>query len=107
VPEQRIDLIREVLEPAGIRLNLRTAELTIAILQLVASRRGIAALPSWGVKSYVDHDYVLAKRIAPNGLQSELYATVPKALGGKPFVADFVAIVRTICAAQLDGIELI
>ncbi|WP_029049256.1 LysR family transcriptional regulator [Cupriavidus sp. amp6] len=107
VPEQRIDLIREVLEPAGIRLQRRTAELTVAVLQLVASRRGVAALPNWGVKNYVDHDYVLAKRIGPRGLWSELYATVPAPLALRPYVADFVAIVRDTCAAQLDGIELL
>ena len=107
VPEQRIDLIREVLEPAGIRLQRRTAELTVAVLQLVASRRGVAALPNWGVKNYVDHDYVQAKRIGARGLWSELYATVPAPLARRPYVADFVAIVRDTCAAQLDGIELL
>lgn len=107
VPEQRIDLIREVLVPAGIHLERRTAELTVAVLQLVASRRGVAALPNWGVKNYVDHDYVLAKRIGPRGLWSELYATVPAAMARRPYVADFVSIVRDTCAAQLDGIELL
>lgn len=107
VPEQRIDLIREVLEPAGIRLERRTAELTVAVLQLVASRRGVAALPNWGVKNYVDHDYVLAKRIGAKGLWSELYATVPTAMADRPYVDDFMVIVRDICAAELDGIELL
>jgi len=107
VPEARIDLIREVLQPAGIRLERRTAELTVAILQLVASRRGIAALPNWGVKNYVDHDYVVAKRVGPHGLWSELHASAPKALGAKPYLAEFVGIVRQTCAAQLDGIELL
>src|SRR5581483_4080339 len=82
VPESRIDLIREVLEPAGVKLERRTAELTIAIMQLVASRRGIAALPNWGVKNYIDHDYVLAKRVEPKGLWSELYAIAGQALAG-------------------------
>jgi len=107
VPESRIDLIREVLEPAGLKLERRTAELTIAIMQLVASRRGIAALPNWGVKNYVDHDYVLAKRIGAGGLWSELYAVAPKGIAGRPYFDDFVKIVRDICAAQLDSIELI
>ena len=107
VPEARIDLIREVLVPANVKLERRTAELTIAILQLVASRRGIAALPNWGVKNYVDHDYVVAKRIGAKGLWSELYATAPKALTAKPYLADFEDIVRRTCVAQLDGIELI
>lgn len=107
VPESRIDLIREVLEPAGIKLERRTAELTIAIMQLVASRRGIAALPNWGVKNYVDHDYVLAKRVKPKGLWSELYAVTGEAFAGRPYFDDFVAIVRDTCAAQLEGIELL
>jgi len=107
VPESRIDLIREVLAPAGVKLERRTAELTIAIMQLVASRRGIAALPNWGVKNYVDHDYVLAKRVEPKGLWSELYAIASSAFAGRPYFDDFVAIVRDSCAAQLEGIELL
>lgn len=107
VPEQRIDLIREVLTPAGIHLPRRTAELTIAVLQLVASRRGVAALPNWGVKSYVDHDYVVAKRIGAKGLWSELYAVAPTGLANKPYLADFVQIVRDTCTATLDGIQLL
>jgi LysR family transcriptional regulator for metE and metH len=107
VPEERIDLIRQVLKPAGIKLTRRTAELTVAILQLVASRRGIAALPNWGVRNYVDLDYVIARRIGAKGLWSDLYAVVPRALAGRPYVTEFVDIIRTKCAAGLDGIELL
>jgi LysR family transcriptional regulator for metE and metH len=107
VPPQRIDLIREVLTPAGVKLQRRTAELTIAILQLVASRRGIAALPGWGVKSYVDHDYVIAKRIGAKGLYSDLYAIVNRADATRPYVGDFIGIVRQTCASQLPGIQLL
>ena len=107
VPEERIDLIREVLKPAGVRLPRRTAELTIAIMQLVASGRGIAALPNWGVKNYVELDYVLAKRIGAQGLWSDLYAVVPRALADKPYVSELAAIIRTKCAAELDKVELL
>jgi LysR family transcriptional regulator for metE and metH len=107
VPEQRIDLIREVLQPAGIRLPRRTAELTVAVLQLVASRRGVAALPNWGVKNYVDHDYVLAKRIGAGGLWSELHAIAAKPLAGRAHWHDFVDIVRSNAQATLDGIKLL
>jgi LysR family transcriptional regulator for metE and metH len=107
VPEERIDVIREVLRPAGVPFQRRTAELTIAILQLVASRRGVAALPNWGVKSYVDQDYVIAKRIGTNGLWSELYALAPKALAGRPYMPELVRIMREQCQKQLPGIELL
>lgn len=110
VPDCRIDLIREVLAPAGIKPKRRTAELTIAILQLVASRRGISALPNWGVKNYVAHDYVIARPIdhkSSKGLWSELHAIVPIALKDKPYVDDFVEITRAVCVQQLDGIALL
>ena len=107
VPPRRIDLIREVLEPAGIKLERRTAELTIAILQLVASRRGIAALPNWGVKNYVDHDYVIAKRIGAKGLWSSLYVVARNTTAKKKYLQDFVGIVREKCAAELPGIKLL
>ncbi len=107
VPEDRIDLVRQVLKPAGIRLERRTSELTVAILQLVASRRGIAALPNWGVRNYVDLDYVIARRIGAKGLWSDLHAVVPRSLAGRPYVAEFVEIIRAKCAAGLPGIELL
>jgi LysR family transcriptional regulator for metE and metH len=107
VPEQRIDLIREVLGPAGIRFERRTAELTVAILQLVASRRGLAALPNWAIKNYVDYDYVLSKPVGEQGLWSDLFVSVPPALESKAYVVDFVSVIREQCARTLDGIRLL
>lgn len=105
VPAERIDLIRRVLKPAGIRPQRRTAELTVAILQLVASRRGIAALPNWGIKSYTDYEYVIARRIGRAGLWSDLYATMTKETAGRPYAADFVATAKARCFETLDGLE--
>lgn len=107
VPEGRIDLIRELLRPAGVNFQRRTAELTVAILQLVASRRGVAALPNWAIKNYVDYDYVIARPIGEHGLWSDLFVSVPPALKGRAYVADFVKVIREQCAATLDGIKLL
>ncbi|MGO4381086.1 LysR substrate-binding domain-containing protein [Pseudoduganella sp. RAF53_2] len=107
VPEERIDLIREVLRPAGVQYTRRTAELTVAILQLVASRRGVAALPNWAIKNYVDYDYVIARPIGEQGLWSDLFVSVPEGLRQKAFVTDFVNVIREQCAASLDGIRLL
>lgn len=71
---------------------------------LVASRRGVAALPSWGLQSYLEHDYVQAVRIGPKGLWSELHAICPKALASRPYMQDMAQIIRQQCA-QLPGIE--
>jgi LysR family transcriptional regulator for metE and metH len=107
VPESRIDLIREILLPAGIQFERRTAELTVAILQLVASRRGVAALPNWAIKNYVDYDYVQAKPVGAHGLWSDAFVSVPPALAGQAYVADFVNVIREQCARTLDGIKLL
>lgn len=107
VPDQRVDLIREVLAPAQIRFLRRPAELTAAMLQLVASRRGIAALPGWAVKQYLDDDYVVARAVGEHGLWGELLVSVPAALEQQAYVRDFVHVIRAHCAATLDGIKLL
>lgn len=107
VPEERIDVIRQILKPANIQFNRRTAELTIAIMQLVASRRGLAALPSWGIQSYVEHDYVLAKPIGIKGLWSELYAIGTNEMMSRPYAKDLARIIRDTCAKKLSGIKLL
>lgn len=104
VPEDRIDLIHHVLKPAGVHPERRTAELTVAILQLVASRRGIAALPSWGLKNYVEHDYVIARRIGSGGLWSNLYASTLKETATRPYLRDFLVTSKNTCFATLEGI---
>ncbi len=106
VPDTRIDVIRQVLSPEHIQYNRRTAELTIAIMQLVASRRGIAALPSWGIQSYVEHEYVIAKPIGKKGLWSELYATGMQETMVRAYAADLARIIRECCAENLRGIKL-
>ncbi|MGV7211088.1 LysR family transcriptional regulator [Oxalobacteraceae bacterium A2-2] len=106
-PEQGVDLIREVLQPARIHYRRRTAELTVAMLQLVASRRGIAALPSWAIRQHIQDDYVAARPVGEQGLWSDLFVTVPEALRHQAYVLDFVNVIREQCAASLDGIKLL
>lgn len=107
VPEDRIDLIRQVLKPESIDFERRTAELTIAIMQLVASRRGLAALPNWGIQSYVEHEYVIAKPIGKKGLWSELHAIAKPDVMQRPYAQDLVKIIRDTCAEKLEGIRLL
>lgn len=105
VPEERIDLIRQVLIPAGVSWQRRTTELTVAILQLVASRRGIAALPGWGIKNYLDYEYVIARRIGTSGLWSDLYLSVREEDAALRYLQDFLKTIDQICFARLDGIR--
>jgi LysR family transcriptional regulator for metE and metH len=104
VPDRRIDLIRYVLKPARIRPKRRTTELTMAVLQLVASRRGVAALPSWAVTNYLRYGYVIARRIGKNGLWSNLYGVTTKEVARQSFIRDFLDTARRECFAKLNGL---
>ncbi|MCX7207799.1 MAG: LysR family transcriptional regulator [Proteobacteria bacterium] len=107
VPDDMLDLIRKVLKPAGINPKRRTTELTAAILQLVASRRGIAALPSWSVQHYLERGYVVAKPITEQGLTSDLYAAITQAQTDTAFVKDFVTTMREVSRISLPGVTLL
>ncbi|MEO8154777.1 MAG: LysR family transcriptional regulator [Rhizobacter sp.] len=89
VPDALLDIMR-VLTPAGVNPRRRTSELTVAILQLVASRRGIAVLPSWSVQPYVDRGYVSTRPVGKRGLTSRLYAAGKAGLSQRPYVRAFV-----------------
>lgn len=105
VPDRMLDLVRRVLKPAGIDPPRRTAELTIAILQLVASRRGLACLPGWAVENYIERGYVLAKPIGKKGLWGELYMAIRGR--EKSARADFAQTLRQTVRTALPGIKLI
>ena len=107
VPDEMLDLVRQVLEPAGVRPARRTSELTVAMLQLVASGRGVAALPLWAVQPYLDRGYVTARPIGPAGLTGRLYAACAPMTSARPYLADFVQITRETCFLSLTGIELL
>jgi len=107
VPDEMLDLVRRVLVPAGVAPARRTTELTVAMLQLVASGRGLAALPLWAVKSYLDRGYVASQRIGAQGLEGRLYAAVPESLRARPYVAEFVRLMRETSLTTLPGITLL
>jgi LysR family transcriptional regulator for metE and metH len=107
VPDDMLDVVRQVLKPAGLDTARRTTELTVAMLQLVASRRGIATLPLWAAQSYLDRDYVIARRITADGLTGRLYAACLPELSGKPYLSDFVQSTRESCFLNLGSIQLL
>jgi LysR family transcriptional regulator for metE and metH len=104
VPDDMLDVIRNFLRPRGIEPKRRTAELTVAILQLVASRRGIAALPGWAVQSYLEAGYVLGKRIGKNGLRAELYAVTSEQFSELAYIKDFIETVRAVSFKRLKNL---
>lgn len=107
VPDDMLDLLRKVLQPKGINPPRRTSELTIAIIQLVASKRGIAALPYWAVLPYLERGYVVARQITENRLQSELYAAVREHDVDTAFMQDFYHTVKSQSFSTLPGLSIL
>jgi LysR family transcriptional regulator for metE and metH len=105
VPDEMLDLMKHCLTPAGISPKRRTAELTVAILQLVASGRGIAALPSWTVGNYIERGYVVSRPIGQTGLRCELYAATTKSGAEAAYIREFIALTRTQSLTELAGVS--
>ncbi|AZD06177.1 Transcriptional activator MetR [Pseudomonas chlororaphis] len=107
IEEDALDIVKSVLRPAGITVNRRTTELTVAILMLVAARRGIAVLPRWAVQTYLQRQYVTAKPITSSGLISDIWAATLPEESAKPYVVEFLSLLRETTAAAIPDVELI
>lgn len=95
VEDAMLDVMKHVLLPAGIHPRRRNAELTVAILQLAASGRGIAALPAWSVVPYLARGYIKAKRIGPDGLHCALFGATTAAGATTAYLQEFVEIIQS------------
>lgn len=107
VPDDMLDVVRQVLRPAGVNsAGRRTTELTVAMMQLVASKRGIATLPVWAAQNYINRDYVLPIRITTDGLTGSLYAATLPELSTKTYLQDFVNTIRETSFLKLPNVRL-
>jgi LysR family transcriptional regulator for metE and metH len=107
IPDDRLDIVREVLRPAKMDPPRRKTELTVAILQLVASGRGVAALPGWTVQPFLDRNYVVGRPVGKKGLHSRLYAATTTAASELAYMQEFIRIMRDVSFATLKGIKQI
>ena len=107
VPDDMLDLYRQVLKPKGINPPRRTTELTIALIQLVASRRGIATVPYWAALPYLEKGYVVARKITEEGLYSNLYAAIRKEDVNLAYIEDFRQTVKTQSFSTLPGLSVL
>lgn len=105
VPDEMLDLPKKILIPKNINPPRRHSELTIAIIQLVASRRGIAALPYWTVMPYLEKGYIVHRQITSDGLQSKLYAAIRTEDTDKSYLNNFCQIIRERGFADLPGLS--
>jgi len=106
VERDRLDVFTGFLDPADVDpQEVRTAELTPMMVQLVASGRGVACLPNWALTEYTKNGTVLAKKMGEAGLWSTLYAAIREDQQEAPFMEDFLATAIDTCFTHLQGIR--
>ncbi|NIR61881.1 MAG: LysR family transcriptional regulator, partial [Gammaproteobacteria bacterium] len=106
VERERLDVYRYFLEPAGVEpAGRRTTELTAMMLQLVASARGVAALPNWAMEQYLSRGYVTARPLGRDGMHGTLYAALRVSDSERPFMRAFLATARRVSFQTLRSIE--
>ncbi len=106
VERQRLDIFTAFLDPADIEpAAIRTAELTPMIAQLVASQRGIAALPNWALTEYLGQGWLSISHLGPQGVWRTLYAAVRSEDAQSDYVRAFIKQARETCFRTLQGIK--
>ncbi|MFA5702652.1 MAG: LysR substrate-binding domain-containing protein [Advenella sp.] len=74
VDVERLDIYNQFLLPAGITpLRHKTIETTDIMLQMVASNRGVAALPRWLVEEYAEKLPIVPVRLGADGLAKQIF----------------------------------
>ncbi|MEG0633378.1 HTH-type transcriptional regulator CatM [compost metagenome] len=108
IERNRLDIFTRFLDPADIEpAQVRTSELTVMMMQLVASGRGVCCLPNWAVHEYTSRGYVIAKRLGEEGLQAMLFAAVRSDMLEVPYVSDFLLTAKDISFATLAGVNAV
>jgi LysR family transcriptional regulator for metE and metH len=74
VAPDRLDIYTEFLQPAGMAPKRhKTIETTDVMLQMVASQRGVAALPRWLVQEYAGKFDVVPVRLGQTGIAKQIF----------------------------------
>jgi len=108
VEKQRLDVFTAFLNPADVEpAALRKAELTPIIVQLVASRRGVAALPNWALTEYLDQGWLHLCHLGEHGVWRTLYAAVRAEDADTSYLQAFMTQARETCFRTLDGIRAV
>jgi len=74
VSTDRLDIYNQFLSPAGITPKRhKTIETTDIMLQMVASGRGVAALPRWLAEEYQDKMPIVPVRLGEGGIAKQIF----------------------------------
>lgn len=105
VEKQRLDIFTQFLDPADIEpAEIRKAELTPIIMQLVASLRGVASLPNWALAEYQQNPWLRTAKLGENGIWRTLYAAKRSEDSDADYMVAFLEQAQQTCFQHLKGI---
>ncbi len=101
VAAERLDIFNQFLTPAGIAPRQhKTIETTDILLQMVASGRGVTALPRWLVQEYASRMEVVPLRLGRTGIQKQIFLGFRETDAELAYLKSFVTMAR---AVRTDG----
>jgi len=91
----RLDIYNQFLMPANVMPKRhKVIETTDIMLQMVASGRGVAALPRWLVEEYADKVEVNAVRLGKQGIAKQIFLGVRETDTTIDYLSAFVELAR-------------
>ncbi len=104
VPPRKMDIFRLFLLPADIEpAYIRSSELTVMMIALVASGRGLCSLPNWAAEEYIDRNFVTARSLG-KGIFNTLHAAVREDSLKLAYMQDFLWLAKDLPFSTLKGI---
>ena len=95
VPPERLDIYQQFLLPAGVLPRQhKSIENTDIMLQMVASGRGVAALPRWLVQEYAARLPIQPVRLGRQGIAKQIFLGVRETDVAIDYLQAFLALAR-------------
>ncbi|WP_198970786.1 LysR family transcriptional regulator [Xylophilus sp. ASV27] len=95
VATERLDIYNQFLMPAGVTPKRhKTIETTDIMLQMVASGRGVAALPRWLVQEYADNMDIVPVRLGRHGIAKQIFLGAREADMELDYLRAFIDLAR-------------
>jgi LysR family transcriptional regulator for metE and metH len=95
VETDRLDIYNQFLRPAGITPHRhKTIETTDIMMQMVASGRGVAALPRWLAEEYADRMPLATVKLGKEGIAKQIFLGTREADAAVDYLSSFVEFAR-------------
>lgn len=95
VETDRLDIYNQFLRPAGVVPHRhKTIETTDIMLQMVASDRGVAALPRWLADEYAERMPVVSVKLGKQGIAKQIFLGTREADASIDYLGAFVDLAR-------------